>query len=262
MKLNDDMISGQFSDMTFTNGVASFTLKDGEVKTASGLPVNIKYEVTESEENQDYYTTVKTGETGSISENQPQEAVFTNTRNAAEFSFTKVKAENTAEELKGAEFKLYQLVCTDENHNNNDHSALVNVENPGSCWKLVDTKTSNPKVTFTGLLPGEYRLVETKAPNGRVLPAGQWKVEITKQKDSEKFAITITGVGTTPPAFAIDQETGAYSLPNMRPADIPSSGGRGTMLYILFGTLLMGGGFIVGFAAWKYNGRKRRRRVL
>ena len=262
VKLNDDMISGQFRDMTFTNGVASFTLKDGEVKTASGLPANIDYKVTESEENEDNYTTVINGNTGTISENQTQAAVFTNTRNAAEFSFTKVKAEAIADGLNGAEFKLYQLVCTDENHNNNDHSALVNVEKPGSCWKFVDKKTSEPKVTFTGLFPGEYRLVETKAPNGRVLPAGQWKVEITKQKDSEKFAITITGVGTTPPAFAIDQETGAYSLPNMRPADIPSSGGRGTMLYILFGTLLMGGGFIVGFAAWKYNGRKRRRRVL
>lgn len=263
VKLNDDMISGQFGDMTFTNGVASFTLKHNEMKTASGLPANIEYEVTESEENQDYYTTDKIGNTGTITENQPQKAVFKNTRNGAEFSFTKVKAENTAEELKGAEFKLYQLVCTDENHNNNDHSALVNVENPGSCWKLVDnTKISNPKVTFTGLLPGEYRLVETKAPNGRVLPAGQWKVDVKKQEGSGEFAITITGVGTTPPAFAIDKETGAYSLPNMRPADIPSSGGRGTMLYILFGTLLMGGGLIVGFAAWKYNGRKRRRRVL
>lgn len=259
VKLNDDMISGQFRDMTFTNGVASFTLKDGEVKTASGLPVNIKYEVTESEENQDYYTTVKTGETGTISENQPQEAVFTNTRNAAEFSFTKVKAEEPGTGLRGAEFNLYQLVCTDEGHG---HSALVDVENPRSCWKFVDTQISNPKVTFTGLLPGEYRLVETKAPNGRVLPAGQWKVDVKKQEGSGEFAITITGVGTTPPAFAIDKETGAYSLPNMRPADIPSSGGRGTMLYILFGTLLMGGGLIVGFAAWKYNGRKRRRRVL
>ena len=260
--LKDKTVSGQFGDMTFTNGVASFTLTHDEAKTASGLPANIYYEVTESEDNEDYYTTVKTGNTGTISENQPQEAVFTNTRNGAEFSFTKIKAENIAEGLVGAEFKLYQLVCTDENHNNNDHSALVNVKNPGSCWKLVYTKTSDPEVTFTGLLPGEYRLVETKAPNGRVLPAGQWKVDVKKEEGSGEFEIMITGMGTTPPAFAIDEKTGAYSLPNMRPADIPSSGGRGTMLYILFGTLLMGGGLIIGFAAWKNKGRKRRRRVL
>ena len=257
--LDDDTVSGQFGDMTFTNGVASFTLKHNDVKTASGLPANINYEVTESEDNQDYYTTDKTGNTGTITENQPQEAVFTNTRKGAEFRFTKVTAEVPAVGLKGAVFKLYQLVCTDEDH---DHSLLVNVENPESCWKFVDTQTSNPEVTFKGLLPGEYRLVETKAPNGRVLPAGQWKVEVVKQEGSGKFPITIKGMGTTPPAFAIDGNTGAYSLPNMRPADIPSSGGRGIRLFILLGTLLMGGGLIIGFAAWKNKGRKRSRRVL
>lgn len=259
VKLNDDMISGQFGEMTFTNGVASFTLKHNETKTASGLPADVGYTVTEKEADQDYYTTNKTEDKGTIIADETQKVNFTNTRNGAEFSFTKVKAEEPGTGLHGAEFKLYQLVCTDEGH---DHSALVDVKNPESCWKRVDTQISNPKVTFTGLLPGEYRLVETKAPNGRVLPAGQWKVDVKKQEGSGEFAITITGVGTTPPAFAIDKETGAYSLPNMRPADIPSSGGRGTMLYILFGTLLMGGGLIVGFAAWKYNGRKRSHRVL
>lgn len=199
---------------------------------------------------------------GDIEKGVTVNAPFTNYKgeNAAEFSFTKVKAEEPGTGLHGAEFELYQLVCTDEDHN---HSALVDVENPGNCWKPVDTtKISDPKVTFTGLLPGEYRLVETKAPNGRVLPAGQWKVDVKKQEGSGKFEIKITGMGTTPPAFAIDENTGAYRLPNMRPADIPSSGGRGTMLYILFGTLLMGGGLIIGFAAWKNKGRKRRRRVL
>lgn len=240
----------------------TISLRHDEALTIRGLPVGTKWTVTEKQETE-WSVMPKSGTIeGDIEKGVTVNAPFTNYKgeNAAEFSFTKVKAEEPGTGLHGAEFELYQLVCTDEVHT---HSALVDVKNPGNCWKLVDnTKISNPQVTFTGLLPGEYRLVETKAPNGRVLPAGQWKVDVKKEEGSGEFEIMITGMGTTPPAFAIDEKTGAYSLPNMRPADIPSSGGRGTMLYILFGTLLMGGGLIVGFAAWKYNGRKRRRRVL
>lgn len=240
----------------------TISLRHDEALTIRGLPAGTKWTVTETKED-GWYVMPKSGTIeGYIEKGVTVNAPFTNYKgeNAAEFSFTKVKAEEPGTGLHGAEFELYQLVCTNEGHN---HSALVDVENPGNCWKPVDTtKISNPKVTFTGLLPGEYRLVETKAPNGRVLPAGQWKVDVKKQEGSGKFEITITGMGTTPPAFAIDENTGAYRLPNMRPADIPSSGGRGIRLFILLGTLLMGGGLIVGFAAWKYNGRKRRRRVL
>lgn len=240
----------------------TISLRHDEALTIRGLPVGTKWTVTEKQETE-WSVMPKSGTIeGDIEKGVTVNAPFTNYKgeNAAEFSFTKVKAEEPGTGLHGAEFELYQLVCTDEDHN---HSALVDVENPGNCWKPVDTtKISNPKVTFTGLLPGEYRLVETKAPNGRVLPAGQWKVDVKKQEGSGKFEIKITGMGTTPPAFAIDENTGAYRLPNMRPADIPSSGGRGIRLFILLGTLLMGGGLIIGFAAWKNKGRKRSRRVL
>lgn len=255
--LSDKTITGQFGEMTFTNGVASFTLKHGESKTASKLPVGITYEVTEKEANQDGYITDTNGDSGTIAENVTNQAKFTNTKNMTDFSFTKVKSEDHSAGLNGAEFQLYQLVCTDETH---DHSALVDVENPGACWELTDTQTSNPKVTFTGLLSGEYRLVETKAPNGRVLPTGQWEIQITADQ-----TITIKGLGnTSPPAFAVGkgEQEGERLLPNMTPAGIPSSGGRGTMLFILLGILIMGGGLLIGFAALKHNGRKRDNRML
>ncbi|MCR1917947.1 prealbumin-like fold domain-containing protein [Frisingicoccus caecimuris] len=174
-----------------------------------------------------------------------------NKMNSVNFTFTKIKAEDTTAELTGAEFKLYQLVCTDTSH---DHNALVDVKNSGSCWKLVDTQASNPQVTFTDLLPGEYRLAETKAPDGRVLPAGQWQVVV-----GTDLQITITALGDTlPPAFAVGSE-GEWLLPNMRPADIPSSGGSGTTLFILFGVLLMGGGLLLGAAVLKRRNSRRGR---
>ena len=61
----DPKLSGEFGGMEFTNGEATFTLKDGGKMTASGLPVGCTYEV--SEETAAGFVTTKTGETGTIS---------------------------------------------------------------------------------------------------------------------------------------------------------------------------------------------------
>lgn len=170
----------------------------------------------------------------------------------AELSFTKVKAENTSEGLSGAEFKLYMLTCTDSSHT---HSDLIDPENPADCWTLKDTQTSDPEVTFSDLIPGEYRLVETKAPTGRALPAGQWKVIVGDGKE-----ITITAVGTTqPPAFAVSDD-GDWLLPNMRPMDIPSSGSIGAIPFTIIGALLMGSGLVTGFYLQKRKRKAKTRR--
>ncbi len=76
--LDDTTINGSYGDMTFTNGVATFTLKHGESKTATGLPAGITYTVTETEANADGYTTTATGDTGTIPENDTAKAAFTN----------------------------------------------------------------------------------------------------------------------------------------------------------------------------------------
>ncbi|MBO6161845.1 MAG: Cna B-type domain-containing protein, partial [Eubacterium sp.] len=75
--LNNTSVNGTFGDMTFTDGVATFTLKDGESKTATGLPVSVGYTVTEA--STDGFTTTKTGDTGSIS-TTASTAAFTNTK--------------------------------------------------------------------------------------------------------------------------------------------------------------------------------------
>ena len=81
VKLSDDEISGDYGDMTFADGAAAFTLKNGESKTATGLPADITYEVTEAEANQDGYVTAKTGNTGKITKDQTVTAAFVNTKN-------------------------------------------------------------------------------------------------------------------------------------------------------------------------------------
>ncbi|MDD5904937.1 MAG: Cna B-type domain-containing protein, partial [Clostridium sp.] len=79
--LNDTSINGTFGNMTFEDGVAMFTLKHGEQKTASALPAGVRYTVTETEANQDGYTTTVTGKTGMVVASKTVAAAFTNTKN-------------------------------------------------------------------------------------------------------------------------------------------------------------------------------------
>ncbi len=139
--------------------------------------------------------------------------------------------------MSGAEFRLYRLNCSDPS--NHDHSGdLVTAE--GGCWTLVGTQTSgeNGSVSFGALVTSsEYRLVETKAPDGYALPEGQWRITTDANNN-----ISITAIGAAdgqlPTAFATG-DSGTLLLPNARPLDIPSSGGWGTWPFLLGGGLLM-----------------------
>ena len=69
--LSDKSINGVYGDMTFTDGIAGFTLKHGETVTATGLPAGILYTVTEEEAGQDGYKTESEDATGIITEETP-----------------------------------------------------------------------------------------------------------------------------------------------------------------------------------------------
>ena len=79
--LNDDSVNGVYGEMAFENGVSVFKLKAGESKTASDLPAEIAYTVTESD-NDGYTVTVngtdKTEASGTIIAGQTAKAAFNN----------------------------------------------------------------------------------------------------------------------------------------------------------------------------------------
>lgn len=78
--LSDTTVSGEFGDMTFEEGIATFTLKGGESVTAEGLPAGVSYIVAESDN--DGYKVTKTGDTGEIADGETAAAAFTNTKNS------------------------------------------------------------------------------------------------------------------------------------------------------------------------------------
>ena len=78
--LSDETITGTYGEMRFAEGVATFTLKDGESRKAENILAGTSYTVVESDYTRDGYVTTKTGETGTIESDSPKTAVFTNTR--------------------------------------------------------------------------------------------------------------------------------------------------------------------------------------
>ena len=137
--LEDKSISGKYGDdehgITFEEGVATFSLKDGEYIQADGLPSGIKYTIVETSE--DGFTTVSTGRTaeGTLPSGsttftgttlvEGTEVTFTNTRpSPSDCSITFQAAKIlTGREMTGGEFtfgvyengELIQTVTNDEN---------------------------------------------------------------------------------------------------------------------------------------------------
>ena len=64
--------------MTFENGISAFTLRDGESKTAIGLPEGIGYQVTEEADGA--FETVMYNETGVLEGDKPAQVLFVNTK--------------------------------------------------------------------------------------------------------------------------------------------------------------------------------------
>ena len=105
--LNDKSIDGSYGDMTFEDGKAEFTLKHGQSKSASDLPVGTGYTVVEAEANRNGYVTVATGDgKGTIQENGSV-VDFTNTRDIKPGKLTVTK---TVTGLKGDKTKAFTFV--------------------------------------------------------------------------------------------------------------------------------------------------------
>ena len=93
--LGDKTVNGAYGDMSFTNGVATFTLKGGESKTATNLPAGTSYTVAEADYSADGYVTTKSGDTGTITDGQTATAAFTNTKNTTTPTHTPKPADPT-----------------------------------------------------------------------------------------------------------------------------------------------------------------------
>ncbi|MEG0392494.1 MAG: prealbumin-like fold domain-containing protein, partial [Anaerovoracaceae bacterium] len=150
-----------------------------------------------------------------------------------------IKADQNGAALGGPEFKLYS--CTKLEEPGHTHSASTTSEE--SCWgnAVVATAADGtlaevPKgqVLFTGLLMGEYRLVETNASPGYQLPRGQWKITLTAEGET----IVLAEEQLQAPAF--EKEGDVYKVRNYKSMELPIAGGEGNLLNVIAGIIIIG----------------------
>lgn len=167
--LDDKSLSGTYGEMTFASGKAEFTLKHGQSKRASNLPVDTAYTVVEAEANQDGYTTTSTGETGKIT-TAGKTAAFTNTKNSITIPKTgKLTVTKTVTGLNADKNKAFTFVVT------------------------LSDKSVNGKYGEMTFVDGraEFTLKHGERKTAEGLPAG---VEYTvKEGDNEGYTVRKTG---------------------------------------------------------------------
>ena len=145
--------------------------------------------------------------------------------------FIKVSASDHSRTLGGAEFELVSL--TDDT------------------WKRTAASNLMGAVSFPNVPAGEYRLTETKAPNGYLMPGGYWTVKIEDANGVR--TVTYTAHDGAP---NIRQSEGQFVLTNAEFPNLPSVGGSGTLAYSLFGL-----GLMAMASAAAYALTKKRRRI-
>lgn len=258
--------------------------EDKQVSTRASvvteIPVNIKGYVCTNLAGYETITLVTSWQpVSTLGEGQENHITFYYREGGAELSFIKVDGSgfdetNVQEEdlLSGAQFQLYGYVGSQWETHAQQLLDVSSVDN--TVWKNVgmSTSQSDGKTMFVDLLPGNYRLVETKAPDGYQLPKGQWnlivetKPEATEfqEKNDEgvkidlgEFTLTITAIEDAP-AFMIDDH-GVLYLVNYHPVQPPITGGRGIVERMMLGGAMMLGGGGLTLLWFLQNGTPRRR---
>ena len=144
--------TGDDYGVAFLNGVATFTLKDGESKTIQNLPTEITYTVTETAA--DGFITTKTGETGTISSETQSEAEFTNTKDEGGLIVNKSVDSSLAADHN---LKFAFTVTLDDDTINGTYGDLTFTKGVAEV-ELADGETA----TATGLPKGiNYTVTET-----------------------------------------------------------------------------------------------------
>ena len=88
--LSDTNVNGQYGEMTFTNGVATFWLRSGQTETGNYLPY-CDYTVTQADYTNEGYITTSTGTTGTLSKDQVAVASFSNSK----FEYSSLTVKNS-----------------------------------------------------------------------------------------------------------------------------------------------------------------------
>ena len=179
--------------------------------------------------------------------------------------FDKYTTENEVmKHLSGAEFVLYKVKSDMSDADIAAITGSSNVDGTNILKKYTATKSAgqyegeaeavaNSVFTFNGLDDGTYILVESVTPTGYNTIANQ-KYVVTATHDLDKAdpeLLTLTGntqsgvIDSTGTAKADGTNTNTADIANQKGAELPETGGIGTIIFYVLGSLLVVGCGIV-----------------
>ena len=180
--LNDTTVNGTYGGMTFTNGVAEFTLANGQSKNATGLAQGITYTVEETADSD--FTTTKTGDTGTIGATAST-ASFTNTRKTGELEISKaVTSPISAEQTANYTFTV--TLTNGSQKVSGTYSGYTFDEN----GQATVTVEGGQSVTISGLPVGTSYAVEETASNDFTVEKSGNTGTISETKSTASFTNT------------------------------------------------------------------------
>ena len=165
-------------------------------------------------------------------------------------------ADANSKRLKGATFILYKVDGEGENAKNLYY--VQNEDTKAVTWAKTEAEAThfitdeNGKITFQGIAAGTYYLRETKAPDGYNTLKKDKEVEITatykNNGEPDNFSATSTGNR---------QYIQVQSIANKAGAVLPSTGGIGTTIFYVLGSILALGAAVLLIAKKRMNGQDR-----
>lgn len=166
---------------------------------------------------------------------------------------------NTDKKLKDAVFVLYKLDETNNKkyYKQNADSKVEWVSEADKATATSQKTDENGKATFEGLKEGTYYLEETTAPDGYNKLKNSVQVKIKAAYDTNGTLNT-----TTDPDFKLEQDANSHyyrvqSIANKAGAVLPSTGGIGTTIFYVLGSILALGAAVLLIAKKRMNGQDR-----
>lgn len=164
-------------------------------------------------------------------------------------SLVKVAQEDNSIKLSDTNFSLYKLICTNHEYGYHDEE-LINHEKEDFCWEKIGEYVTNEngEIMINKLgITDEFRLVETKASNGRNNSKGQWKIEFvlgqydetddTIFKINEEDIVKINSIGA---AIDAKLDNGKILIENKKGlVNFPITGGIGKERFFIVGIVIM-----------------------
>ena len=171
---------------------------------------------------------------GKIDKSDTQYTVTYTNKTVSQQVYIKKTTQDTQTPLKGAVFSLYTKAGYEAD--------------PRKALKTGLESDQDGKIDLGKLGVGQYYLVETSAPAGYILLADPVEINITATEVTYKQTGNATSMSNEGVSFDSATQTYALTVTNNAGQKLPSTGGPGTQLFTILGSILT---FVAGSLLWR-----------